>query len=135
MATTVTPRSWPACERWPKHGDATNTNWSSWPPNSPTASRGCSTVPPHQPIGWRRSPMSRRARHGSGSASASCCAPCPRPRTRSTAGHLSYAKVRTLTRIATPDNEADLVPIAQRTPASELARELARWLQTHPRRR
>ena len=41
---------------------------------------------------------------------------------------ISYAKVRTLTRLATPANEAELVPIAERTPASHLARELARWL-------
>ena len=43
-------------------------------------------------------------------------------------GQLSYAKIRTLTRLATPANELELLPIALRTPASQLARELARWL-------
>ncbi len=43
-------------------------------------------------------------------------------------GRISYSKVRTLTRIVTPANEAELLPIAERTPAGELARELARWL-------
>lgn len=48
------------------------------------------------------------------------------------AGRISYSKVRTLTRVATPDNETDLVAIAEHTPASDLARELARWMhRTH----
>lgn len=45
---------------------------------------------------------------------------------------ISYSKIRTLTRLATPTNETELLPIAERTPASDLARELARWLhRTH----
>lgn len=43
-------------------------------------------------------------------------------------GRLSYSKVRTLTRVATTQNEADLLPIATATSASELSVELARWL-------
>jgi hypothetical protein len=34
-----------------------------------------------------------------------------------TAGRLSYSKVRTLSRVATPTNESDLCEIAERTPA------------------
>jgi len=41
---------------------------------------------------------------------------------------LSYTKVRTLTRIATPTNETELVAIAEQVPASQLGKELARWL-------
>ena len=41
---------------------------------------------------------------------------------------ISYAKVRTLTRLATPDNEAQLLDIAATIPANHLARALARWL-------
>jgi len=43
-------------------------------------------------------------------------------------GRLSYSKVRTLTRLATGDNEGELLPIAVETPASDLSVELARWL-------
>ncbi|QXC61352.1 hypothetical protein KSP35_00400 [Aquihabitans sp. G128] len=43
-------------------------------------------------------------------------------------GQLSYSKVRTLTRLATGDNEGELLPIALETPASDLGVELARWL-------
>ncbi|CAN5806031.1 HNH endonuclease signature motif containing protein [soil metagenome] len=43
-------------------------------------------------------------------------------------GRLSYSKVRTLTRIATSENEVELLPIAVATPASNLGVELARWL-------
>ena len=43
-------------------------------------------------------------------------------------GRLSYTKVRTLTRIATTDNETELVAIAEAVPASQLGRELAAWL-------
>lgn len=43
-------------------------------------------------------------------------------------GRLSYSKVRTLTRLATTENEAELLPIAHATPASDLGVELARWL-------
>lgn len=47
-------------------------------------------------------------------------------------GRISYSKLRTLTRLATPANETELLPIAERTPASALARELGRWLhRTH----
>jgi hypothetical protein len=44
---------------------------------------------------------------------------------------LSYSKVRTLTRIATVDNEAELVAIAEHVPASQLGQELARWLNNN----
>jgi hypothetical protein len=42
-------------------------------------------------------------------------------------GRISYAKVRHLTRVATEANEAELVGIAERTPAGRLCGELARW--------
>lgn len=44
-------------------------------------------------------------------------------------GRLSYAQVRTLTRIAVdhPDRDAELCDLAEGTPARELARRLARW--------
>ncbi|MEZ5410390.1 MAG: DUF222 domain-containing protein [Acidimicrobiales bacterium] len=41
---------------------------------------------------------------------------------------ISYAKVRTLTRLATPENEAELLEIARTTPANHLPRALAHWL-------
>lgn len=44
------------------------------------------------------------------------------------ARRLSYSKVRTLTRIVTADNEAELVPIAMRVPAGEVGRALAAWM-------
>ncbi len=43
-------------------------------------------------------------------------------------GSLSYSKVRALTRIATPDNEVELVSIAEVTPANDLAAKLAGWM-------
>lgn len=43
-------------------------------------------------------------------------------------GRLSYSKVRALTRLATADNEAELVGLASRVPAGELSRALAAWL-------
>ncbi|MEO6629721.1 MAG: DUF222 domain-containing protein [Aquihabitans sp.] len=43
-------------------------------------------------------------------------------------GRLSYSKVRTLTRIATADNESELVQIALHTSAGDLGRVLAAWL-------
>ncbi len=46
-------------------------------------------------------------------------------------GQLSYSKVRALTRVATPDNEAELRAIALRVPAGRLAHALAGWLQRH----
>jgi len=44
------------------------------------------------------------------------------------AGDISYSKVRALTRIATPENEAELLQIAFDTPASHLSRALAAWI-------
>jgi hypothetical protein len=41
---------------------------------------------------------------------------------------LSYSKVRALTRVATAENEAALVEIAMRVPASRLSAALAAWL-------
>lgn len=43
-------------------------------------------------------------------------------------GTLSYAKVRALVALATPQNEAELAELARDTPAGELRRVLARWL-------
>ena len=40
---------------------------------------------------------------------------------------LSYSKVRTLTRIATPSNEAELLEVAEVVPASRLSCALAQW--------
>jgi hypothetical protein len=42
---------------------------------------------------------------------------------------LSYAKARALTRVATRDSERDLLEVAWDTPASKLAKELARVLE------
>jgi Domain of unknown function (DUF222) len=48
------------------------------------------------------------------------------------ADELSYSKVRTLTRIATPANEAELLEIATSVPAGHLGRALATWMhRTH----
>ncbi|MCP3912345.1 MAG: DUF222 domain-containing protein [Actinomycetia bacterium] len=41
---------------------------------------------------------------------------------------LSYSKVRTLTRVATRENEAELAALAKGVPASELATEIAAWM-------
>lgn len=46
-------------------------------------------------------------------------------------GELSYSKVRTVSRLLTPDNEAALLDLARRTPASELSKAVARWLGDH----
>ena len=43
------------------------------------------------------------------------------------AGHMSYGKVRLVTRVADPETEEELVSISRRTPAGLLAREIARW--------
>jgi hypothetical protein len=43
------------------------------------------------------------------------------------ARRLSYSKVRTITRVATPDTEAELCRLAERIPASRLACSLATW--------
>ncbi|NNC79701.1 MAG: DUF222 domain-containing protein [Acidimicrobiales bacterium] len=42
-------------------------------------------------------------------------------------GLLSYSKIRTLTRVATEDNELELLDIALEVPAGELGRALAAW--------
>lgn len=44
---------------------------------------------------------------------------------------VSYSKVRALTRVASPANEQELLEIAYRTPAGNLAGALARWLAAH----
>ena len=44
------------------------------------------------------------------------------------AGEISYSKLRTLTRIATPDNERELLEIAFTIPAGDLGRALAAWM-------
>jgi hypothetical protein len=44
------------------------------------------------------------------------------------ADELSYSKVRTLTRIATPANQAELLAIATSVPAGHLGRALASWM-------
>lgn len=44
-------------------------------------------------------------------------------------GTISYSKVRALTRIATPDNEMELVGIARSVPAAELGRAVALWMR------
>jgi len=41
---------------------------------------------------------------------------------------LSYSKVRTLTRVATSENQVELCKIAERVPAGRLAASLAAWL-------
>jgi len=43
-------------------------------------------------------------------------------------GQLSYAKVRTLTRVATPLIEGELLDLATKVPAGELGKALAAWL-------
>ena len=43
-------------------------------------------------------------------------------------GDLSYSKIRAVTRIAEPENEAELVDIARRVAAGKLAAALAAWL-------
>jgi len=47
------------------------------------------------------------------------------------AGELSYSKLRTLTRVATAENERELLPVALEHPASELGRALAAWIGRH----
>jgi Domain of unknown function (DUF222) len=42
-------------------------------------------------------------------------------------GRLSFSKVRALTRMATPATEEELCGLAERVPAGQLSRELARW--------
>jgi len=43
-------------------------------------------------------------------------------------GRLSYAKIRTLTRVATPETDAELVALAERVPAAALGRAVAAWV-------
>ena len=45
------------------------------------------------------------------------------------AGELSYSKIRTLTRVATAENDAELVDLAKSVPAADLGRAIAAWLQ------
>jgi len=47
------------------------------------------------------------------------------------ASRLSYSKLRTLTRVATPENEAELCELAERTPAGQLACAVAAFLSRH----
>ncbi len=42
-------------------------------------------------------------------------------------GRLTFAKVRAITRIATPENEAELLKIAETTPADHIGKALAAW--------
>lgn len=53
----------------------------------------------------------------------------PRVAQRFENGSLSYSKVRALLPVATPSNEAELLEIADRTPAADLRVELAKWLK------
>ena len=46
-------------------------------------------------------------------------------------GRLSYSKVRTLTRVASPENEVELEAIAERVPAGRLPHAIADWLTRH----
>ena len=47
------------------------------------------------------------------------------------AGVLSYSKVRTLTRVATVDNEEELVELAVPVPAGDLGRVIAAWMNAN----
>ena len=42
-------------------------------------------------------------------------------------GELSFSQVRALTRVATPENEAELLPLTMQTPASRLERVIRGW--------
>jgi len=44
---------------------------------------------------------------------------------------LSYSKVRALTRVATPDNQAELCQLAEQVPAARLVPALAAWRARH----
>jgi hypothetical protein len=46
-------------------------------------------------------------------------------------GRLSYSKIRALTRVATPANEAELCDLAARVPANLLGPAIASWLAQH----
>jgi hypothetical protein len=53
----------------------------------------------------------------------------PVVRRRFESGALSYAKVRQVTRVATPENEMELTDLAERHPAGQLPKLLAAWQQ------
>jgi hypothetical protein len=55
----------------------------------------------------------------------------PGIRLRFDEGTLSYAKVRQITRVATPDNESEVLSVADQHPASRVAWALADWQQRH----
>jgi len=55
----------------------------------------------------------------------------PATRGRFDAGEVSYAKVRQLTRVATPESEVELLALAERCPAGQLPRALAAWQHRH----
>lgn len=46
-------------------------------------------------------------------------------------GRISYSKARTLTRVATIENEADLCALAEKVPAGRLGAAVAAWLSRH----
>jgi hypothetical protein len=46
-------------------------------------------------------------------------------------GRLSYSKVRSLTRVATVDNQAELCTLAERVPAGRLGHAVGAWLARH----
>jgi hypothetical protein len=46
-------------------------------------------------------------------------------------GHLSYSKVRALTRVATVENQQELCDVAAKVPAARLGHAVAAWLQRH----
>lgn len=55
----------------------------------------------------------------------------PATRERFDEGEVSYAKVRQLTRVATPATEVELLALADRHPAGQLPRALAAWQHRH----
>ena len=46
-------------------------------------------------------------------------------------GRLSYSKVRTLTRVATPESDAELTDLAVPVPAGDLGPAIAAWMNRH----
>lgn len=91
-----------------------------WVPESPTAAHwlaGVADVEPCTAREWIRIGHKLRALPAVAEAFA--------------AGVVSYSKVRTLTRFATPDNESALLQIALDVPAAELGRRLAVWFKAH----
>ncbi|MFN8053304.1 MAG: DUF222 domain-containing protein [Acidimicrobiales bacterium] len=55
----------------------------------------------------------------------------PRTSAAFASGAISYTKARAITRLGTVDNEADLLAIAERTPAGHLGTALAAWSARH----